>query len=595
MTLIKKFKGLSSQARTVALTLTILLVLSSVFFVFAAIATPQIHSVSVNPQKSVLNGTITFTVKTSTDAKKIKIKETDGSTWRIVNVEQGFQNYTDIGNERTWTITKKTQRIGVLTVTVHAGNDIFYSSGISEIFAVYRTAAEIDDTPLEPTTATTGSSTAPTTQPTTQPTTEPTTKLEPPYPFWKESLVYATTTTVYYMGNIYRNSYYSPAGKLPTSGEPWVLVGPAAWTVPEDPDNYKVFYPKAGDTRVLNDSQVNSEWGGLNPAYSPENAVNRVSTVLSQSIYEELFPYRFGSTGWKTLSDGYYQGADRQNKPDYYSYNNLKQAVAEMSNLKLKVEWRADSPYCTKMTRLDKTTKVETIVFVQSDFYAEWNLSKSVNTQVVDYGSFMAVGTQTDALRELAALLANIAHETGGGNVDGRIDQVYTGLYFNEETTYINSQGTVGYVNTMEDHTPGKSYHGRGPIQLSWNYNYSLFSGIIYGDRKILLDNPERLVSDGVLGFKSAIWFWLTPQPPKPGCHEVAVRTWVPTQSAIGKGVNQNCFGTIIMVINGGLEGNLPATDGRIARRILYYQTFTNKFGVNITGEKLDTLGMTGF
>lgn len=39
---------------------------------------------------------------------------------------------------------------------------------------------------------------------------------------------------VYYKGKIYSNKWYSNAGVKPDSGDPWVLVGDAEWTVPED-------------------------------------------------------------------------------------------------------------------------------------------------------------------------------------------------------------------------------------------------------------------------------------------------------------------------------------------------------------------------
>ena len=67
---------------------------------------------------------------------------------------------------------------------------------------------------------------------------------------------------------------------------------------------------------------------------------------------------------------------------------------------------------------------------------------------------------------------------------------------------------------------PGKMYYGRGAKQLSWNYNYGAFSGAIFGDPMILLENPE-LVADTWLNFASALWFFVTPQPPKPSMLQV--------------------------------------------------------------------------
>lgn len=91
--------------------------------------------------------------------------------------------------------------------------------------------------------------------------------------------------------------------------------------------------------------------------------------------------------------------------------------------------------------------------------------SKELMTVVCDYGSFLAEGDLNTRKRELAGFLANISHETGGGNVQGEADESVTGLYFNEEVGFIGSSA-IGYVqSTGTSYLPveGKSYHGRGP------------------------------------------------------------------------------------------------------------------------------------
>lgn len=126
-----------------------------------------------------------------------------------------------------------------------------------------------------------------------------------------------------------------------------------------------------------------------------------------------------------------------------------------------------------------------------------------------------------------------------------------TGLYFNEEVGFIGSSA-IGYVqSTGTSYLPveGKSYHGRGPIQLSYNYNYGLCSDVLYGDSSILLNNPEKVTEDGVLGFMTGIWFWMTPQPPKPSCHQVITGTWQPKAGAANEQYNGN-FGLTIIIIN---------------------------------------------
>lgn len=36
-----------------------------------------------------------------------------------------------------------------------------------------------------------------------------------------------------------------------------------------------------------------------------------------------------------------------------------------------------------------------------------------------------------------------------------------------------------------------------------------------------LLNQPELVSSDPVVAFRTALWFWMTPQSPKPSCHDV--------------------------------------------------------------------------
>ncbi|XP_055388943.1 uncharacterized protein LOC129618083 [Condylostylus longicornis] len=60
----------------------------------------------------------------------------------------------------------------------------------------------------------------------------------------------------------------------------------------------------------------------------------------------------------------------------------------------------------------------------------------------------------------------------------------------------------------------GKSryYHGRGPVQISWNYNYGPFSQWFYGDKMVLLDDPDKIDPEGPMGFIAKFWFWMTPR-----------------------------------------------------------------------------------
>jgi hypothetical protein len=68
--------------------------------------------------------------------------------------------------------------------------------------------------------------------------------------------------------------------------------------------------------------------------------------------------------------------------------------------------------------------------------------------------------------REIAAFLAQISHETTGGWATAPDGPYSWGLCFKEE---ISPQSS--YCDATDKQWPcypGKSYHGRGPIQLSW-------------------------------------------------------------------------------------------------------------------------------
>jgi hypothetical protein len=52
--------------------------------------------------------------------------------------------------------------------------------------------------------------------------------------------------------------------------------------------------------------------------------------------------------------------------------------------------------------------------------------------------------------------------------------------------------------NTIYPPTDGQRYYGRGPLQLSWNYNLGPFSKAYYSDaydsKGKLLDTPDKMI-----------------------------------------------------------------------------------------------------
>lgn len=352
-----------------------------------------------------------------------------------------------------------------------------------------------------------------------------------------------------------------------------------------------------GEHRFLNRKELMQEWDDLDPDYAPEKAIDAVQSLLSEEDFEQLFPYRLGSEAWFQVAKGkeYYKA----DQTDYFSYDNLISAVADVSNLKIKISTRQGSPSAQEIQRLDKEARIETLVLRSPDFNAPENRSKPIETVIIDGGTFLKEGFKKDRKRELAAFLANLSHETGGGWATAPGGQLRWGLFWNENIAGRTGANPDAFVDPesaeLYPGTPGKRYYGRGPIMLSWNFNYGLFSSIIYGDKSVLLDQPEIVAADGKIGYMTAILFWMTPQNPKPSAHDVMVGKWKPSALDKFRGLGDPGFGTTIIVLN-GLEANLGETEGSpVQRRAGHYRDITARMGVDITGEKVDTLGMRPF
>jgi hypothetical protein len=115
------------------------------------------------------------------------------------------------------------------------------------------------------------------------------------------------------------------------------------------------------------------------------------------------------------------------------------------------------------------------------------------------------------------------------------------------------------------------------------NYNYGPAGEALCFDG---LGQPELVASDPVLAFKAALWFWMTPQEPKPSCHDVMLGRYVPTEA--DKQANRTAgLGLTTNIINGGLECNRPG-DPRVEDRIGYYRRYCEILDVKDLGDNLD-------
>lgn len=156
------------------------------------------------------------------------------------------------------------------------------------------------------------------------------------------------------------------------------------------------------------------------------------------------------------------------------------------------------------------------------------------------FDRFGRIGSVDDSKREIAAFFAHVTHETGHMCFIEEIDGA-TKDYCDEE-------------NTEFPCNPSKGYFGRGPIQLSWNFNYGPAGENIGFDG---LNNPEIVATDPVVSFKTALWYWMNFVRPV---------------------INQG-FGATIRAINGALECD-GANSATVQRRVQFYTQYCDQLGV---------------
>ncbi|WP_229403230.1 glycoside hydrolase family 19 protein [Micromonospora okii] len=167
------------------------------------------------------------------------------------------------------------------------------------------------------------------------------------------------------------------------------------------------------------------------------------------------------------------------------------------------------------------------------------------------FPAFAGTGDERTRKRELAAFLANIDHESGGLAHVEEIDRNAWGNYCDGGQPYGCPAGR-------------SAYHGRGPIQLSWNSNYKAAGDALGLD---LLNNPDLVKTDPSVAWQTALWFWMTQR---------GAGTMTPHAAMTGGGG----FGESIRSINGGLEcgGGNPA---QVGARVEAYRRFTAALGVD--------------
>jgi len=113
-------------------------------------------------------------------------------------------------------------------------------------------------------------------------------------------------------------------------------------------------------------------------------------------------------------------------------------------------------------------------------------------------------------------------------------------------------------VTQVTGNCPYGLYHGRGYIQISWNYNYQ--AAATYLGNPSIFSNPDVVKNDPVVNMQTVQWFWVNSVQP-------VLRS---------KGYT---MGASVRAINGGLECDSgPIASGRVAA----IQCFQRALGVSV-------------
>lgn len=168
---------------------------------------------------------------------------------------------------------------------------------------------------------------------------------------------------------------------------------------------------------------------------------------------------------------------------------------------------------------------------------------QSFLTAARSYPGFGRDRSNDDNKREIAAFFAHVTHETGH-------------LCYIEEINGASSN-YCDANNKQWPCYPGKKYYGRGPLQLSWNYNYGPAGKSIGFDG---LNDPDAVARSPVVAFQSALWYWMN-------------NVHGPITSGQG-------FGATIRAINGAVECDGKNTNA-VNNRVAYYKQFCQQFGVD--------------
>lgn len=296
--------------------------------------------------------------------------------------------------------------------------------------------------------------------------------------------------------------------------------------------------------------------------------------------------------------------AEEAARTDTELFRQVKQSIQTRSNaiVEAVIPGRSANP--------ENVRRVESIVTA-----ADWEYLFPMRNAAYSYTKFLRAiakfegfcatyndGRDSSAIcrKSLATMFAHFTQETGGHTPNSSVPEWRQALVFVRESGCTeNGSGGCGYnaecsagawqseVWPCGTNADGsfKQYFGRGAKQLSYNYNYGPFSQAMFGDVHVLLKDPA-LVADTWLNLASAVYFFITPQSPKPSMLHVVDGTWVPNAHDASLGISPG-FGATTNIINGGIECGHGYEKPQSVNRVAYYREFARHLQVPIASNEV--------
>jgi predicted chitinase len=187
------------------------------------------------------------------------------------------------------------------------------------------------------------------------------------------------------------------------------------------------------------------------------------------------------------------------------------------------------------------------------------------------YPQFATTGTCDQRKRDIAAFFANVSRETA-------------------RLKYVEQIAKADYCDktfTMGPCEPGKQYYGRGPIQISWNYNY-YSAGTCLGLGTQLLKNPDVVAQDPKIAWMTGLWFWNTGGAGS--CTNERASCALPPDTTSCDSphkaiTSDKGFGATIDIVNGVEEchgGTQSYARQAVTERVCYYQKYVQILGTTV-------------